>query len=128
MFVYSRFRHQYLQMLTVIYMYIKTSLLFTTSQGFSFQTFFSSAKYVSADALPPHFGFSDNHTLTSARLRSIIQRSAHSFIQAISIALLQIDYYSEALPTQHGFSAGVSRQSATGNCELRTCPRSRCNS
>src|SRR6218665_3299549 len=33
-------------------------------------------------------------------------------------------YYSGALPTQHGYCAGVSRRSATGNCELRTCPRS----
>ena len=46
----------------------------------------------------------------------------HSFIQAISIAPLQVHFYSEALPTQHGYCAGVSRQSATGNCELRTCP------
>ena len=44
----------------------------------------------------------------------------HSFIQAISKAPLQIHCYSEALPTQHGYCAGVSR-SATGNCELRIC-------
>jgi len=31
---------------------------------------------------------------------------------------------SEALPTQHGCCAGISRRSATDNCELRTCPRS----
>ena len=42
------------------------------------------------------------------------------FIQAISIALLQVHYYSEALPTQHGYCVGVSRRSATGNCEWRT--------
>src|SRR6218665_1713563 len=48
----------------------------------------------------------------------------HSFIQTISIAPLQVHFYSEALPTQHGYCAGVSRRSATGNCELRTCPRS----
>src|SRR6218665_1842349 len=47
-----------------------------------------------------------------------------SFIQTISIAPLQVHYYSEALPTQHGYCAGVSRRSTTGNCELRTCPRS----
>ena len=47
----------------------------------------------------------------------------HFFIQAISIALLYVLYYSEALPTQHGYCAGISRQSTTGNCELRTCPR-----
>jgi len=33
----------------------------------------------------------------------------HSFIQAISIALLQVLYYSEALPTQHGYCVVVSR-------------------
>ena len=48
--------------------------------------------------------------------------SVHSCIQTISIAPLQVRYYSEALPTQHGYWAGVSRRSATGNCELRTCP------
>src|SRR6218665_3094790 len=45
-----------------------------------------------------------------------------SFIQVISTAPLQVRYYSEALPTQHGYCAGVSRRSATGNCEWRTCP------
>jgi len=51
--------------------------------------------------------------------------SIHSSIHAISIAPLQVHYYmyySEALPTQHGYCAGISRWSATGNCELRTCP------
>ena len=47
-----------------------------------------------------------------------------SFIHSISIAPLQVHVYSEVLPTQHGYCAGVSRRSATGNCELRTCPRS----
>ena len=47
----------------------------------------------------------------------------YSFIQAISIAPLQVHYYSEALPTQHGYCVGVSCWSATGKCELRTCPR-----
>src|SRR6218665_1124830 len=47
----------------------------------------------------------------------------HSFIQTISIAPLQVHVYSEALPTKHGYCAGVSRRSATGNCELRTCSR-----
>src|SRR6218665_1773813 len=49
---------------------------------------------------------------------------ARQFSHAISIAPLQVCHYSEALPTQHGYCAGVSRRSATGNCELRTCPRS----
>ena len=48
----------------------------------------------------------------------------HSFILDMSIAPLQVHYYSEALPTQRGYCAGVSCRSATGNCELRTCPRS----
>ena len=48
----------------------------------------------------------------------------HSVIQTISIAPLQVHFYSEAFPTQHGYCVGVSHRSATGNCELRTCPRS----
>ena|SRR6218665_1009929 len=35
--------------------------------------------------------------------------SNNSFIQAISIAPLQVHYYSEALPTQHEYYVGVSR-------------------
>src|SRR6218665_4206724 len=38
-----------------------------------------------------------------------------------SVAPLQVHCYSEALPTQHGCRVGVSRRSAMGNCELRTC-------
>src|SRR6218665_1743817 len=41
----------------------------------------------------------------------------YSFIQAISIAPLQINYYSEALQTLQGHCVGISRRSATGNCE-----------
>ena len=49
----------------------------------------------------------------------------HSFTQTISIAPPQVHYYySEALLTQHGYCAGISRRSTTGNCEWRTCPRS----
>jgi len=48
----------------------------------------------------------------------------HSFIQAISLAPLQVHYYSEALPTQHGYCVGVSHRRDTGNCEWRNCPRS----
>jgi len=55
---------------------------------------------------------------------SCIYVCMYSFIKVISIAPLQVLYYSEALPTQHGCCAGISRQSATGNCELGTCPRS----
>jgi len=31
----------------------------------------------------------------------------HSFIQAISIAPLQVHFYSEALPTQHGYCVRI---------------------
>src|SRR6218665_670439 len=52
--------------------------------------------------------------------RSSVQfKNSHSFIQVISIAPLQVRYYSEAPPTKHGYCVGVSRRSATGNCELR---------
>ena len=51
-----------------------------------------------------------------------------SFIQATSITpRIQVHNYSEALPTvptQHGYCVGVSRRSATGNWEWRTCQRS----
>ena len=47
----------------------------------------------------------------------------HSFIQAISIAPLLVLYNSEALPAQHGYFAGISRRSATGdNKELAQGP------
>src|SRR6218665_306573 len=51
-------------------------------------------------------------------------KTEYSLIQAIFIAPLQVHYYSEALPTQHGYCVRISRQSATGNCKQRTCPRS----
>jgi len=41
----------------------------------------------------------------------------HLFIQAISIAPPQVHYYSEALPTQHGYCVAVSRRNVTGNYE-----------
>ena|SRR6218665_578364 len=47
----------------------------------------------------------------------------HGFIHSFR-PFLQVRYYSETPPTQHGYCAGVSRQSATDRCELRTCPRS----
>jgi len=47
-----------------------------------------------------------------------------SFIQASSEAPFQVYCYPEALSTQHGYCVGVSRRSARGNCEWRTCPRS----
>jgi len=46
----------------------------------------------------------------------------HSFIH-ISIAPLQVHYYSAALPIQHKYVV-VTRRSVTGNCEWRTWPRS----
>jgi len=68
------------------------------------------------------------HRMFQAKLHiqlAIIQQlmheaSFHSFIQSISIVPLQVHYYSEALPTQHGYCVGVSPQSAAGNCEWRT--------
>src|SRR6218665_1169027 len=48
-------------------------------------------------------------------MNELIQSFIHSFIYAISIGPLQVRYYSKALPTQHGYCAGVSGQSATGN-------------
>src|SRR6218665_2296951 len=39
----------------------------------------------------------------------VYSQTGCSFIQTISIASLQVHYYSEALPTQHGYCAGVSR-------------------
>jgi len=49
-----------------------------------------------------------------------------AFIHSISIAPLQVHYYSEALLTQHGYCVRVSRRSTTGNCEWRTSPKSLC--
>ena len=46
----------------------------------------------------------------------------YSCIQDIFIAPLQIQYYSEALLTQHGYWFRVSQRSVTGSCEWRTCP------
>src|SRR6218665_2346969 len=50
--------------------------------------------------------------------------SGYSFIQTISIAPLQVTSHAEAPPTQHRCCAGVLRRNATGNRELKTCPRS----
>jgi len=55
---------------------------------------------------------------------SMVKHSIHSFIPDISIVPLQDHYYSEKLPTQHGYCVRVLRKRATGNCEWRTCPRS----
>jgi len=49
---------------------------------------------------------------------SVIHSFIHSFIQAISIAPLRVRNYPEAFSTHHGYCAGVSSRSATGNCEL----------
>ena len=52
----------------------------------------------------------------------MIRRSAREEAGAL---LLAFDWRSRnyEIPIQHGDSAGISRQSATGNCELMTCPR-----
>ena len=46
----------------------------------------------------------------------------HSFIQAISIAPLRVHYYPDSRIV--GYCVGVSRRSATDNCERRPCPMS----
>jgi len=48
----------------------------------------------------------------------------HSFIPSISIAPLQVLYYSEALPTTARILYRSFTPKRTGNCEQRTCPRS----
>ena len=60
---------------------------------------------------------------TRTWIHSFIHSFIHSYIPFL-LAPLQFHFYSEALTTQHGYCAGVSRRSALGNCELRTCPRS----
>src|SRR6218665_4136180 len=81
---------------------------------------------------PPHLHFDNSNT---ADLGNIVETNNHigggrivtmpfvtwctllpdsfspgdCFIQTISIAPLQVHFYSEALPTQHGYCAGVSR-------------------
>ena len=57
-------------------------------------------------------------TRTHARLHT------HSFIQAISIALLQSTTTQKRSRNKHGYCAGVSRRGVISNCEWRTCPRS----
>src|SRR6218665_2857629 len=74
-----------------------------------------------ATSLRPEVNYNKRTTKVSFRRRSAL---IHPFIQTISTAPLQVHFYSEVLPTQHGYCAGVSRRRATGNCELRTCPRS----
>src|SRR6218665_3775402 len=50
--------------------------------------------------------------------------SVHLFIPAISIAPLQVLYYSEALPTTARILYRSFTPKRTGNCRYRTCPRS----
>jgi len=66
---------------------------------------------------PTVFGHVQAHSLIISFIRSFIHSFIHSFIETISIAPLRVHYYSDALPTEHGHCAGVSRRSATGNCE-----------
>jgi len=44
-----------------------------------------------------------------SRFGQVESSYVYSFIHTISIAPLQIHYYSEALPTQHGYCARISR-------------------
>ena len=48
----------------------------------------------------------------------------HSFILAISIAPLQVHYYSEVLTTTARILYRSFTPKCTGNCKQRTCPRS----
>src|SRR6218665_1284665 len=50
----------------------------------------------------------------------------HSFIPDISIAPLQVLYFSEVLNHSIVTVPESTRRNATGNCEGRTCPRSLC--
>ena len=47
------------------------------------------------------------HTYIDWTVPILIFYLFYLFIQAISIAPLQVNYYSEALPTQHGYCVGV---------------------
>jgi len=48
-----------------------------------------------------------SHLYIYAHVNGYKGNANHSLIQAISIAPLQVHYYSEALPTQHGYFVGV---------------------
>jgi len=89
-------------------------------------SFIRSGYFYSASSSPILLIFAPDtaRTLTHLFIHSFIHTFIHSFIHAISIAPLQVHYYSEALPTQHGYCVGVSPRSATGICEWSTCPRS----
>src|SRR6218665_1312455 len=98
-------------------------LLFKTfscslNQSLSFYTGHMASPY-------PHLPYSDRCSWSQLRWRLVqLTTFIHSIILDISIAPLQVHCYSEVLPTQHGYCVRVSRQSATWNCEVRTCPRS----
>ena len=55
---------------------------------------------------------------------SFIHSFIQSFIPVISIAPLQVLYYSEALPTTARILYRSFTPKRTGNCRLRICPRS----
>src|SRR6218665_96749 len=65
-----------------------------------------------------------HHVHRSKNQQTDLYMYSFSFIQTISISPLQVLYYSGVLPIQHGYCAGISRRNATGNCELKTCPKS----
>jgi len=64
-----------------------------------------------------------DHSFTDDLHLQSTSQVIYLFIQAISIVPFLVHNYSEALPTQHGYCVGVSRWSATGNSERRTCSR-----
>ena len=71
-------------------------------------------------SLPQTFIHFPRHFFNCLGILSFI----HSFISAISIAPLQVLYYSEALPTTARILYRSFTPKRTGNCRQRTCPRS----
>src|SRR6218665_686112 len=72
------------------------------------------------------FAVSDKVVLLSTQCSRIPPHHSfiHSFIPAISIAPLQVLYYSEALLTTARILYRSFMPKRTGNCRYRTCPRS----
>src|SRR6218665_1307867 len=54
---------------------------------------------------------------------TVVNEFPDSFIQAISIAPLQVHYYSDALPTQHGYCAGVSHRKRNRQLRVMDLPK-----
>src|SRR6218665_3066449 len=65
-----------------------------------------------------------SHEPSTLALQQNMKKCVHSFIPAISIAPLQVLYYSEALPTTARKLYRSFTPKRTDNCRQRTCPRS----